>query len=169
MYCNNCGSLIDDDSVFCSNCGAPQGGTISNGSIDLNDNNVLVVTSVCQDQPESVSDGIGSRSRIINTLFAVISSVLLFAIFLIPLEITTGSMWSNQTGGKPMILNGYDIILKQDIISVWWGKNGPLASSCFLAILAISLVLLLVGISRGEAVLVLSRATRVCMECIGIG
>lgn len=38
-----------------------------------------------------------------------------------------------------------------------------------LGLLALSLVLILAGIARGEAELVLQKAVNLCMECIGIG
>ena len=36
-------------------------------------------------------------------------------------------------------------------------------------LLAVGLVFLLVGIFRGEAAAVLSKAIKLCMECVGIG
>ena len=36
-------------------------------------------------------------------------------------------------------------------------------------LIALGAVFLLVGIIRGEAAIVLSRAARICLECIGIG
>ena len=36
-------------------------------------------------------------------------------------------------------------------------------------LLAAGLVLFLVGIFRGETATVLSKATKLCMECVGIG
>jgi len=36
-------------------------------------------------------------------------------------------------------------------------------------LLALGAAFLLVGIGRGEAVIVLTRAARICLECIGIG
>ncbi len=38
-----------------------------------------------------------------------------------------------------------------------------------LMLIAIGLVTLLAGISRGEAANVLRKATMICMECIGLG
>ena len=38
-----------------------------------------------------------------------------------------------------------------------------------LALLALGLVMMGVGIARGEAAVVLTKAVRICMECIGIG
>lgn len=36
-------------------------------------------------------------------------------------------------------------------------------------ILALSICLVIFGIFRGEAELVIEKATRICMECIGLG
>ena len=38
-----------------------------------------------------------------------------------------------------------------------------------LLFLLLGIVLVLLGIFRGEAVTVFNKATRICMECIGIG
>ncbi len=38
-----------------------------------------------------------------------------------------------------------------------------------LALIALSLVLIAIGVSSGEAKLVLTKAVNICMECIGIG
>lgn len=38
-----------------------------------------------------------------------------------------------------------------------------------LGLLALSLILILAGIARGEADMVLQKAVNLCMECIGIG
>lgn len=36
-------------------------------------------------------------------------------------------------------------------------------------ILALSIILIVLGVFTGEAKAVLSKATRICLECIGIG
>lgn len=36
-------------------------------------------------------------------------------------------------------------------------------------LLAMGIIFTIVGFQRGEAMLVLSKATKVCLECIGIG
>lgn len=38
-----------------------------------------------------------------------------------------------------------------------------------LGLLALGLVFVVLGLSRGEAGIVLTKAVRICMECIGIG
>jgi hypothetical protein len=38
-----------------------------------------------------------------------------------------------------------------------------------LLLLGVGLALLLVGVMRGEAAIVLAKAIRICLECIGIG
>ena len=43
-------------------------------------------------------------------------------------------------------------------------KNG-----CTLALLAIGMAFVCIGIARGEAEVVFRRAVNVCMECIGLG
>ena len=38
-----------------------------------------------------------------------------------------------------------------------------------LGLLALGLVFVVLGLSRGEAGIVLTKAVRICLECIGIG
>ena len=43
--------------------------------------------------------------------------------------------------------------------SKWWS----------ILLIAVSSVMMFVGVNRGEADMVLSKAIRICLECIGIG
>lgn len=45
----------------------------------------------------------------------------------------------------------------------------PVEKTAPLCILVISLAFILAGIFRGEAECVIEKATKICMECIGIG
>ena len=38
-----------------------------------------------------------------------------------------------------------------------------------IAVLILSLLFIALGLWRGEAIVVMEKATRICMECIGIG
>jgi len=40
---------------------------------------------------------------------------------------------------------------------------------CGIAVAALGLALMVYGISRGEMAVVLEKATKICLECIGIG
>lgn len=38
-----------------------------------------------------------------------------------------------------------------------------------LALVALAIAMMLIGCARGEVDIVLARATRICLECVGIG
>ena len=48
-------------------------------------------------------------------------------------------------------------------------KKGRITKKKSIAALILSLLFIALGVWRGEAILVMEKATRICMECIGIG
>ena len=150
-YCVNCGNPIEEDDVFCSNCGAAQTGRTDRAQSVPDDNISRTVPSA---DPESAFSGQPEPARLDpairhgagNTIFAVISSFLVFVILCIPLHVTTGSVWSSMISDKPLVVNGLDIILKQDFLLVWWGKNAQPAMIVCIVCLAVALILLLLSI-----------------------
>lgn len=48
-------------------------------------------------------------------------------------------------------------------------RRKQLSRWCGIGVAALGLALMVYGISRGEVAVVLEKATKICLECIGIG
>ena len=55
------------------------------------------------------------------------------------------------------------------IIKAVGGQNMKQRKWFSALLIAVSLLMMFVGVNRGEADIVLSKAIRICLECIGIG
>ena len=81
MYCKNCGELLTDDAIFCSNCGTPVN-VNNNASVETNDGKVYDNVNVNFNEPVEVKIVKEDKPSLLLNIVGFLSPIIGWIIWL---------------------------------------------------------------------------------------
>ena len=141
MYCSKCGEKLRATDVFCFRCGNKVIHGIDCAGEMVHDNTQPRFNTIHHDQ---AATAINRRLLFLDMVFAVVSSLLVFLVYVIPLQVATSDYWSVLLHIDKLIINGYRIIFDKAVMSEWWFGFYEVAITFNLLVLIIPIILLCV-------------------------